>query len=345
MMNVSLPSSPTTAVPRRNPNEIPILPEGVDPTSPSPVEPPPTSSEPKVHVPSPRQTLSYIRGLLESNHLDPKNKLGQNFLIDLNMLDLVVRSAELTAEDSVLEVGTGTATLTHHLADRAGGVFTVEIDTRFYNLVQPGLAKRPNAVSFHGDILAGKNELNPDVLRGWAELTTKMGCSRRKLVANLPYAVATPVISNLLLLTDVPIDRMVVMVQWEIGERLRAAVGTKDYNALSVLVQSVADVETVRKVGPANFHPRPQVDSAIVKIVPNPAKRARVGNVKKFRDFLRDLYTLRRKNLRAALAGWPRGKTDKAGVDAKLKELGIDGNVRAETLGIDDHLRLSTAFG
>lgn len=298
-----------------------------------------------MNVPSPRQTLSYIRGLLESNHLDPKNKLGQNFLIDLNMLDLVVRSAELTAEDSVLEVGTGTATLTHHLADRAGAVFTVEIDNRFYELVQHSLAKRPNVVSYHGDILAGKNELNPTVLSRWAELTARQGCRRRKLVANLPYAVATPVISNLLLLDDLPIDRMVVMVQWEIGERLRAAVGTKDYNALSVLVQSVADVETVRKVGPANFHPRPQVDSAIVRIDPNPDKRSHVGDVRKFRDFLRDLYTLRRKNLRAALAGWPRGKTDKASVDAKLQALGMDGNVRAETLGIEDHLRLCEVFG
>jgi 16S rRNA (adenine1518-N6/adenine1519-N6)-dimethyltransferase len=87
------------------------------------------------------------------------------------------------------------------------------------------------------------------------------------------------------------------------------------------------------------------VDSAIVRIIPNPAKRARVGNVQKFREFLRDLYTLRRKNLRAALAGWPRGKTGKAEVDAKLQAIGIDGNVRAETLGIDDHLKLCEVFG
>jgi 16S rRNA (adenine1518-N6/adenine1519-N6)-dimethyltransferase len=331
-------------VPRRNPNEIPILPEGEDFAAPPPA-PPTLPAEPRMNVPSTRQTLSYIRGLLDANRIEPKNKLGQNFLIDLNMLDLVVRSAELTAEDSVLEVGTGTGTLTHHLADRAGAVFTVEVDNRFYELVQPSLGRRPNVVSYHGDILAGKNELNPTVLSRWADLTARTGCTRRKLVANLPYAVATPVISNLLLLPDLPIDRMVVMVQWEIGERLRATAGTKDYNALSVLVQSVADVETVRKVGPTNFHPRPQVDSAIVRIDPNPARRARVGDVQKFRDFLRDLYTLRRKNLRAALAGWPRGKSGKAEVEAKLQALGLDGNVRAETLGLDDHLRLCEVFG
>jgi 16S rRNA (adenine1518-N6/adenine1519-N6)-dimethyltransferase len=138
---------------------------------------------------------------------------------------------------------------------------------------------------------------------------------------------------------------MVVMVQWEIAERMRAAAGTKDYNALSVLVQSVADVELVRKVLPTNFHPRPKVDSAIVKITPNPEKRAKVGDVAKFRAFLRDLYVHRRKNLRQALSGWPTGRKDKADVDAKLAELGFDGTLRSEVLDIDQHLRLAAAFG
>jgi 16S rRNA (adenine1518-N6/adenine1519-N6)-dimethyltransferase len=138
---------------------------------------------------------------------------------------------------------------------------------------------------------------------------------------------------------------MVVMVQWEIAERLRAIPGTKDFNALSVLVQSVADVELVRKVLPTNFYPRPKVDSAIVLIRPNAGKRAKVGNVPKFRAFLRDLYVHRRKNLRQALSGWPSGRRDKALVDAKLAELGIDGTLRSETLDVEQHLKLSEAFG
>jgi 16S rRNA (adenine1518-N6/adenine1519-N6)-dimethyltransferase len=96
---------------------------------------------------------------------------------------------------------------------------------------------------------------------------------------------------------------------------------------------------------PANFHPRPKVDSAIVKIVPSAAKRAKVGDVPRFRAFLRDLYTQRRKNLRQALSGGPGGRRDKADVDARLAELGIDGTVRAEALDIDQHLRLCSAFG
>src|SRR5207237_10791052 len=136
-----------------------------------------------------------------------------------------------------------------------------------------------------------------------------------KLVANLPYAVATPVISNFLL-TELPFERIVVMVQLEIAERLTARPSTKDYGALAVLVQSLADVELVRRLPPAAFWPRPQVASAIVLVRPNREKRAQVeaavGTVQRFREFLRDLYVHRRKNLRGALAGSPRGRVPKA---------------------------------
>jgi len=114
---------------------------------------------------------------------------------------------------------------------------------------------------------------------------------------------------------------------------------------LSVLVQSVADVSTVRKVLPTNFFPRPKVDSAIILIKPNAAKRAKVGDVPKFRAFLRDLYIHRRKNLRQALIGWPSGAKDKDFVDAKLAELGYDGKERSEVLSLEQHLELSAAFG
>jgi 16S rRNA (adenine1518-N6/adenine1519-N6)-dimethyltransferase len=295
-------------------------------------------------VPSPRQTLSYITRLFEAHGLEAKSKLGQNFLIDLNLLDLIVRTAELDAADAVLEVGTGTGSLTAKLAEHAGAVVTVEVDTSLAPVARQIIGERPNVRHVFGDCLAGKNELNPEMLAAWDEAAKSAACTRRKLVANLPYVIATPLISNLLIVRD-DIERMVVMVQWEIAERMRAAVGTKDYNALSVLIQSTADVEVVRKVLPSNFHPRPKVDSAIVKITPNAAKRAKVGDVGRFRVFLRDLYVHRRKNLRQALVGWPQGRRDKAEVDAKLAELGIDGTVRSEALDVEQHLRLCAAFG
>jgi 16S rRNA (adenine1518-N6/adenine1519-N6)-dimethyltransferase len=112
-----------------------------------------------------------------------------------------------------------------------------------------------------------------------------------------------------------------------------------------VLVQSIADVEVVRKVLPANFYPRPKVDSAIVMIRSNAEKRAKVGDVQKFRNFLRNLYVHRRKNLRQALSGWPDGRREKADVDAKLAALSIDGTVRSEALDIEQHIRLNEVFG
>src|SRR5262245_40152481 len=290
---------------------------------------------------SPRQTLSYLKRIFESQGFDPKAKLGQNFLVDLNLLDFIVRTAEVTPGDCVLEVGTGTGSLTARIADLAGAVVTVEIDSALQPVAEQMCAGRRNVTFVRGDCLARKSELNPDMLKTWDRVAK--GFKHRKVVANLPYVIATPLVSNLLV-TDIPIECYVIMVQWEIAARMAARPGTKDFNALSVLIQSLAGVEIVRKVAPSNFHPRPQVDSAIVKIVPDSAKRETVGDVLEFRSFIRDLYTHRRKNLRQALIGFPKGRKDKADVDTKLEQIGIAGNVRAESLDLESHLRLANAF-
>jgi 16S rRNA (adenine1518-N6/adenine1519-N6)-dimethyltransferase len=295
--------------------------------------------------PSPRQTLTYLRSLMDARGIRLKSKLGQNLLIDLNLLALIVRTAELSREDLVLEVGSGTGSLTTRLAEQAGAVLSVEIDSDFFDLAREVVAGRPNVTLLRADILKNKNLLNAEVLAKLAELQNQSGCSRRKLVANLPYAVATPVIANFLL-SEFSFERMVVMVQWEIAERLLAHPGTKDYGALSVLVQSLAEIETVRRrIPPAVFWPRPQVASAIVCIRPSVAKREHVGDVLRFRSFLRDLYTQRRKNLRGALAGSPSGRRNKMDVDRDLARLGFDPTARAEDLGIEQHLQLCAAFG
>jgi 16S rRNA (adenine1518-N6/adenine1519-N6)-dimethyltransferase len=292
-----------------------------------------------------RQTLSYLRELFQARGIRPKSKLGQNFLIDLNIRDLIVRAADLSRDDLVLEVGAGTASLTVCLARQAGGVVSVEIDPEFFALAQATVTALPNVMLIYADILHNKNALNPRILKLLSEVQERSSCRRLKLVANLPYAVATPVISNLLL-SDLSLERMVVTVQQEIGERLLAGPGTKDYGALSVLVQSLADVEPIRRqVSPAVFWPRPQVASAIVCIRPRPEKRTRVCDVQRFRTFLRDLYVHRRKNLRGALAGMPNRKWDKSEVDVRLAKLGMPGTVRSEDLDIDQHLLLSREFG
>ena len=294
--------------------------------------------------PSTRQTLSYLRNLFEERGIKPKNKLGQNFLIDLNLLDLLLRAAELTPEDLALEVGSGTGGLTARLAEQAGAVVSVEVDPAFASLTAEAVAERPNVVLLHADVLKNKNELSPAVLQAVADRGAKAGTKRTKLVANLPYAVAVPVLSNLLL-SGVAVERIVVTVQWEIAERLLARPGTKDYGALAVLVQSLTNVELVRQLPPAVFWPRPQVSSAIVLVRPDAAKRRHVGDPLRFRNFLRDLYVHRRKNLRGALVSMPGARFGKPEVDARLAELGIEGTVRAEALGLEEHLRLCEVFG
>src|SRR6266545_5437940 len=184
---------------------------------------------------APRQTLSYLRQLFEERGIKPKNKLGQNFLIDLNLVDLIVRTAELTPPDVAVEIGSGTGGLTARMVDHAGAVLSVEIDPNFHTLVAEALRDRTNLVLLHADALKNKNHLNPEVLHALDELRRRADGAQLKLVSNLPYAVATPVISNFLL-SGLPFERMVVTVQWEIAERLLAAPGIKDYGALSVLV-------------------------------------------------------------------------------------------------------------
>lgn len=298
---------------------------------------------------TPRQTQSYLRTLFEERNIRPQSKRGQNFLIDLNLLDFILRAAELSRDDLALEVGSGTGGLTVRLAQAAGGVLSVEIDDAFARLTREIAGELPNVVLLHTDVLKNKNELNPDVLTALGQLQRQTDTSRVKLVANLPYAVATPVIANLLLAEGIPLTKMIVTVQWEIAERLIAQPSTKDYGALAVLVQSLAKVNILRRLPPAVFWPRPQVASAIVRIVPNSTKRdlvrSRVGELLRFRNFLRDLYSHRRKNLRGALIGAPTGRRDKREVDEKLGQLGLDGRARAESLDIEAHLRLCEAFG
>src|SRR6516165_6839125 len=128
--------------------------------------------------PAPRQTLSYVKSLLDARGLRPKNKLGQNFLIDLNLLDLIVRRAELTFDDLALEVGSGTGGLTARLVEVAGAAVSVEIDPAFAVMVREAIPKNPRVVLLHADVLKNKNELNPDVLQAMSDLRQLTGTTR-----------------------------------------------------------------------------------------------------------------------------------------------------------------------
>jgi len=269
----------------------------------------------------------------------PRTRYGQNFLIDLNLVRLLADSAELGRRDLVLEVGTGTGSLTAMLAQRAGHVITVEVDNRLYQLASEELIDAANVTMLQCDALKNKNRLSPMVTEAIDRHLTDMPGGRLKLVANLPYNIATPLITNLLALERPPV-LMVVTIQKELADRLAAAPSTKDYGALSIWLQSQCDTSIVRIMPPSVFWPRPKVHSAIVHIETNQQRRDAIPDRAFFQTFVRSMFFHRRKLLRSELLGAFKKRLGKPEVDAILADAGIDGTVRAETLDVDTMLGL-----
>ena len=202
----------------------------------------------------------------------PATRHGQNFLIDLNLVELIVDAAELTSDDVVLEIGTGTGSLTAMMAERAAAVVTIEIDAHLFELASEQLFDLSNVTMLKLDALRNKNNFDDQVMDAVGEQLAAAPGRQLKLVANLPYNIATPVISNLLLTKHVP-HSMTVTIQKELAERIIAPPSTKDYSALSVWIQSQCTAEIVRLMPPSVFWPAPKVTSAVLKIVVDPERR------------------------------------------------------------------------
>lgn len=289
------------------------------------------------------QTRTYLMQRFETLGIHPRGKLGQNFLIDLNLLHLLHESAELEKCDVVLEVGTGTGSLTGAMAQEAGQVVTVEVDSTMHEMAKQEHWDKDNIRFLFADILENKNRLNRDVLNVLREELAKDPDRRFKLCANLPYQIATPLMSNLLL-TDIPPYSMTVTIQKEVGDRIVARPGTKDYGALAVWMQAQCDCRIVRIMPPSVFWPRPKVDSAIVQMVYNQKKRNRIPNLRYFHEFVRALFFHRRKFIRSVLCSAFKNRLEKDVVDRILDEMDLKGEIRAETLSVKTILALSEKF-
>lgn len=294
------------------------------------------------HAPLPtrRQTKTYLQELFARRGISPRTRYGQNFLIDLNLHQVILDTADLDTRDVVLEVGAGTGGLTVRLAESAGGVIAVEVDPRLAELASEATAELANVTLLQADVLKGKNRINPAVLEQVEQVLTPPERSRLKLVANLPFNVATPVITNLLLL-DLPLVSMTVTIQKELADRLLARPGTKDYGSLAVWIQAVARVELIRRLPPEVFWPRPKVTSALVHVVPDSKRRTRLHDPRAFHDFVRTVFLHRRKNLRGVLALAYRDSMTKADVDRFLATHGLSTDVRAEQLSVEKLIELA----
>ena len=249
-------------------------------------------------------------------------------MIDQNLVRIVVAAGNIAAGDTIIEVGPGTGTLTEELlASPAGKVISVEIDRDLAKMLREQFADNSRFQLIEGDALSGKHELNADLL------TAMQGLSGpRRLIANLPYNIASPLVIELLL---VGVDSLVFTVQKEVADRLRATAGSDAYGPLTVMVQMLAEVEVLRTLPPQAFWPAPKIDSALVRLVRNDRLGA---SVNAFSRFVHQIFSFRRKTLRKAMsmAGFP--------LEA-LEKTGFNGQQRPEEFTPEQFLQLFGSIG
>ncbi len=286
------------------------------------------------------QTISYLSRRFSEAGIRLNARHGQNFLIDLNLQRLIVARADLDANDVVLEVGTGTGALTALMAQQAAAVVTVEIDPQLQQLASEELFAFPNVTLLRQDALKNKSTFHPHVVQTLSDLVAAAPGRRFKLVANLPYSVATPIIANLLSAPIVP-QTMTVTIQKELADRIVAVPGTKDYGALSVWIQSQCQVELTRILPASVFWPRPKVTSAVIHLRVDEALRGRINHLAFFHEFTRSLFFHRRKFLRSVLHSAWKEQLDKPAIDRILSDAQLDPESRAEQLSVEAILDLS----
>lgn len=265
--------------------------------------------------------------ILNRFKLRADKKLGQNFLIDENVVRQIVEAAELSEADTVLEVGPGIGTLTQGLAESKAKVVAVELDTRLLPVLATTLEGYDNVRVVHGDILK-------------VNIMEEVGAPEFKVCANLPYYITTPIIFALLE-KRLPMERLVAMVQKEVAERMAAQPGGKDYGALSVAIQYYTEPEIAFIVPPTSFIPAPAVDSAVIVCKRRSKPLVEVCDEALFFRVVKAAFSLRRKMLSNSL----KNMGIKSEQVAKWLELaGVDGKRRAETLSLEDFAKLTNSF-
>lgn len=265
--------------------------------------------------------------ILHRFKLRADKKLGQNFLIDEKIVRNIVEAAQLSPEDTVLEVGPGIGTLTQGLAESGASVVAVELDKRLLPVLDTTLAGYDNVRIVNGDILQ-------------VDIMSIVGAKQFKVCANLPYYITTPIIFALLE-KRLPMECLVAMVQKEVAERMAAKPGGKDYGALSVAIQYYTEPEIAFLVPPSSFIPAPAVDSAVIVCRRRQEPPVKVCDEELFFRVVKAAFSLRRKMLSNSLKSM--GITSEQ-CTKWLSLAGIDGKRRAETLNLDDFAALTNSF-
>lgn len=276
---------------------------------------------------NPQNTIA----VLQKYHFNFQKKFGQNFLIDTHVLDKIIRAAEITKDDFVLEIGPGIGTMTQYLAQAAREVVAVEIDKALIPILQDTLSGFPNAEVIHDDILKVD-------IAGLAK--ERNGGRPIKVVANLPYYITTPIIMSLFE-SQVPLASVTVMVQKEVAERMQAGPGSKDYGALSLAVQYYAEPYIAANVPPNCFMPRPNVGSAVIRLTRHEVPPVQVDNEKLMFQIIRASFNQRRKTLVNGLNNSPEITLTKEQITEAVESLGKGAGVRGEALTLEEFAGLA----
>ncbi|MEN6426457.1 MAG: 16S rRNA (adenine(1518)-N(6)/adenine(1519)-N(6))-dimethyltransferase RsmA [Phycisphaerales bacterium] len=295
------------------------------------------------------QTKHQIQELLESAGVAPNRRLGQHFLVDLNLMRLLVDSAQIHPTDVVLEIGPGTGSLTEALAERAGQVVAVEIDKNVSEIAQSRMSGAANVQILNTDALSNKGSIAPAVAQAVAAARARLeetgptpDGSRLVLVANLPYDVASPVMINLIK-GPLIVDAMCVTVQKEVAQRMIAPPGGRDYGTLSIFLQATGEVEMLRTLPPGAFWPPPQVDSAIVRYRRDEQKSRRIADIDLFSVVIALFLGHRRKMLRACAKQAPPELGSRDIWPKIFEQLAIDPTRRPEELHPDQYVTLTNS--
>ncbi len=286
-------------------------------------------------------TPAVLKQIFSRKGIAPNKRFGQNFLIDQNILLCIPGIADLKEYDVILEIGTGTGGLTRLLAERSRHVFTVEVDKKLFELSSEILKFYKNITLVNADILKTKHKLNPDITFSIHNWLRDHNQAHIKVVSNLPYNISTPVIINLLE-SDLPITIMALMLQKEITERMAALPGTREYGILSVITQLFSEVEVVKTLPPEVFWPRPEVHSALVKIIVHKEKYAgRVTDYSFFKKIIYAIFTSRRKTLLNSLEQLKLPGISREHIKSVVMRLQLDECIRGEVLSLDQLISLS----
>ena len=285
------------------------------------------------------QTKHQIQQLLASAGVFPNKNFGQHFLIDLNLMRLMIDSANIGGDDIVLEVGCGTGSFTEGLAEQAGFCIAVEVDYTLAKIAQEQLAQKENVNVINTDILESKHTISGTVIEAISQARSKH-TGRLMLVANLPYNVACPVMLNLVTGPMVA-DEMYVTVQKQVAERMSATPGSGDYGTLSIFLSSTGEVKTERILKPTVFWPQPQVESAMVSFVRKEDKVSRVKSMELFGEVINLFMGHRRKMLKACtkFAGGELSKIDNW--PEIFEQCSIDPTQRPEQLPPQDYIAIA----